>query len=210
MLENYDILAIPGGFSYGDDTGSGNAMAWKIRLNLFDDLKKFIADGKLVIGICNGFQILANLGLFHNERKVALCHNDSAVYECRWVYIKPEGNSVWTKGLDVISMPVAHGEGRFTTKDKTLVKKLIKNKQIIFRFCDKKGNITDKFPINPNGAMYNIAAISNKQGNIMAIMPHPERSSWQWQMPNMGKENKKYLGIKVFESMKRYIEDKIK
>tara|TARA_B100001971_G_C18226356_1_gene560723 strand:- start:1580 stop:1930 length:351 start_codon:yes stop_codon:yes gene_type:complete len=111
---------------------------------------------------------------------------------------------------EIIPIPVAHGEGRFTTKDKTLVKKLEKNKQIIFKYCDNKGKIVDKFPINPNGAVYNIAAISNKEGNVMAIMPHPEAASLQRQVPDSSKTDTKTSAFKIFESMKKYIEDNIK
>jgi phosphoribosylformylglycinamidine synthase len=136
-----------------------------------------------------------------------------AGYYCAWVNIKNvnEKNCAYNyfyKKNEIIQIPVAHGEGRFTTKNKSLIKKLMKNKQISFQYCDKEGRIINKFPINPNGALYNIAAISNKKGNIMAIMPHPERASFNWQLPNtIKKDNKKTSGIRIFESMKRYIKE---
>ncbi|MEK6875978.1 MAG: phosphoribosylformylglycinamidine synthase subunit PurQ, partial [Nanoarchaeota archaeon] len=103
-------------------------------------------------------------------------------------------------------IPVAHGEGRFTAKDKALIRQLEKNKQITFKYCDEKGKIINKFPINPNGAVNNIAAISNKEGNVMAMMPHPERASYNWQVPDAEKNNEKTNAIKIFKSMKKYIE----
>src|SRR3989338_8845868 len=105
----------------------------------------------------------------------------------------------------IIKIPVAHGEGRFTTKDKSLIKQLEKNKQITFKYCNEKGQVINKFPINPNGAVNNIAAISNKEGNIMAMMPHPERASYNWMIPEAPKNDERTNAIKIFESMKWYI-----
>ena len=106
-------------------------------------------------------------------------------------------------------MPIAHGEGRYTTRDSTLLKKLIANRQIIFRYSAKNGRIEEKFPTNPNGAMHNIAAVCSKKGNVMAIMPHPERAAYNWMVPDTIKNNAKTNAIKIFESMKKYIEDNI-
>jgi len=102
-------------------------------------------------------------------------------------------------------LPVAHGEGRFTTRDQALVKELEKNKQIIFQFCNDKGEIEESFPTNPNGSMLNIAAISNKQGNVMAIMPHPERAIWKRQCPDSFNTDNKTNNLKIFQSMKKYV-----
>ena len=107
---------------------------------------------------------------------------------------------------EIIPMPIAHAEGRFTTKDKTLIPQLIKNGQLLFCYCDNLGNITDKFPINPNGSLINIAGITNKKGNVLAMMPHPERATWMYQIPEQHKNGEKVApGAKIFESIKEYL-----
>lgn len=182
-LKDYQIMAFPGGFAHGDDTGSGNAYANKMRNNIWDQVRKFVTQDKLIIGICNGCQIIANLGLVpgfdgkYGERLVALLHNASARYECRWVNIKVTGKKcVWTRGMDVIRCPVSHGEGNFYA-EKNVLKRLNKDDQIAFRYVDDKGKLAGgKFPANPNGAPEDIAAISDPTGRVLAIMPHPERN----------------------------------
>jgi len=180
-LEDYDILAIPGGFSYGDDTGSGKALANKIRNNIWDDLMDFVERDTLGIGICNGFQVMTNLGLVpafnqQYEPQVALVHNDSARYTCRWVDVQfDERKSPWTKNLGVISMPVAHGEGKFNATYSNLIK------------LDEKGMLAGQYltgisckyqnlPANPNGSLEDIASITDETGRFIGMMPHPERA----------------------------------
>jgi len=128
-LKDYQILVFPGGFAYGDDTGSGNAYANKMRNNLWDEVNKFVAQDKLVAGICNGCQIIANLGLIpgfkekYGEREIGMMHNASARFECRWVDLKvTSGKCVWTRDIDIMRCPVAHGEGRFYMEDEVLKK----------------------------------------------------------------------------------------
>jgi len=180
----------PGGFSYGDDTGSGQAFANKMRNNLWKELREFIDSGKLIYGVCNGFQVMVHLGLFalpdsdYGIRISALAANDSNRYVCRWVHLK-ENNSrcVFTKGVKLTHLPVAHGEGRFFCDKKTL-EKLKKNKQIVFTYCDEKGNSADrKFPFNPNGSLADIAGLCDKTGRIMGMMPHPERALYSVSEP---------------------------
>ena len=164
-----------------------------------------------------------------NKVEMALAPNKNPLisgYYCVWVYIRAEqekNNCAFTKFVDknqVIPIPIAHGEGRFTTKDEELLDKLIKNKQIIFRYSTKDGIIEESFPTNPNGAMYNIAAICNKKGNVLAIMPHPERASFIRQLPDITDLKNKASGNilefekpaparLIFDSMKRYIEEEI-
>lgn len=189
ILKNYQILAIPGGFSFGDDTGSGNGFANKLKNNLWEDLERFISLDRLVIGICNGCQVLANLGLFpavdkkYGQKQVAILHNDNATYTDRWVDLKAEGNSPWVKDVDTFSCPIAHGEGKFYAEDETL--EMINQKGLVaLRYF--KGEMCNylNLPANPNGAVEDIAAITDETGRIIGLMPHPERAMFFTQLPN--------------------------
>lgn len=186
-LDDANILAIPGGFSYGDDTGSGNAFAQKMKLALWEPLKKFVSRDTLTIGICNGCQILSNLGLVpgfdgkYGERLVAVTHNLTARYQCRWIDVKVSSASPWLSGIETLHIPVAHGEGRFMMSDETL-NTLQKNGQIAGQFIKPDGSKAQgEFPYNPNGSVYDIAAITDQSGRVLAIMPHPERGMFTWQ-----------------------------
>lgn len=182
-LNKYQVIVFPGGFAHGDDTGSGNAYANKIKNNVWDQVLKFVNSDKLAIGICNGCQIMANLGLVpgfygkYGERLIALCHNASARHECRWINIKVTSRKcVWTRGIDVLRCPVSHGEGNFYMEKKVL-DKINKQDQVAFRYVREDGYpAKGEFPYNPNGAMEDIAAVSDETGRILAIMPHPERN----------------------------------
>lgn len=186
-LDNYQALCIPGGFSYGDDTGSGNAFAQKMRLTLMDELKGFVARDTLTIGICNGCQIGVNLGLApaiegkYGARQVAVTHNASARYQCRWIDMKVEQtNSPWLQNIETLHVPVAHGEGRFMMDDNTL-KALQDNNQIALRYT-KGGQVANgEFPFNPNGSTDDIAALTDEGGRVLVMMPHPERGMFTWQ-----------------------------
>jgi len=182
-LSAAQIFAFPGGFSYGDDTGSGNALANKIRNNLWNELVDFIEAEKLIIGICNGFQVIANLGILPGikkrlpQRKVALSHNNTARYECRWVSLKSSSDKcVFTRGIDFLRMPVAHGEGKFTASKETLLE-LNENSQIVFTYAKLDASAANgEFPFNPNGSAEDIAGICSRDGRILGMMPHPERN----------------------------------
>ncbi|MDR3253864.1 MAG: phosphoribosylformylglycinamidine synthase I [Endomicrobium sp.] len=189
----YDILACPGGFSYGDDIASGKILSNEVRNKLGDKVKKFALNGRPIIGICNGFQVFAKMGLLPDpnifEQISTLSYNDSDKFECRWVYLKTEkrtngeSNCIWTKKLpDIISLPVAHGEGKFIPNDKNLLDTLNKNNQIVFRYASKDGN-KPEYPLNPNGSVEQIAAVSNIKGNVFGLMPHPERYVFTLQHP---------------------------
>lgn len=215
-LSNFDGYIIPGGFSYEDRIRAGVIAA---KEKIMDKIRKEAQNGKPLLGICNGAQVLVETAMIpglKSKVQMALAPNINPLvsgYYDAWVCIKTINsknnafNQFYNKN-EIIKVPVAHGEGRFTTKDRSLVEQLEKNKQITFKYCDEKGSIINKFPINPNGAISNIAAISNKEGNVMAMMPHPERASYNWQVPDSIKNNKKTNSIKIFESMKRYIEEK--
>ena len=190
-LEDFHILVFPGGFSYGDDTGSGNALANKIRLNLWIELRRFIDSKKLIIGICNGFQVLVNLGLLpainnrYGERRVSLNLNNSTRYECRWVNLKQKSNKcVFTKNILQLKCPVAHGEGKFFTDEETL-NRLKQNDQIVFSYIKPNGESANgEFPFNPNGALEDIAGICDETGRIFGMMPHPERAIFMGSFPD--------------------------
>lgn len=185
-LSPYQIMAIPGGFSYGDDISAGKIFANKLKYKLRNEIQEFSKSGKLIIGICNGFQILVKTGLLpfkDDKQSVTLTFNDSGKFECRWTYLKKvyrENDSkrtigsFWVKNLpDVIELPVAHGEGKFYTS-KDILAKLNEDNLIIFKYCTQVGEDGD-YPDNPNGSLENIAAITNTEGNILGMMPHPER-----------------------------------
>ncbi len=196
-IKDYQILAFPGGFSYGDDTGSGKAYANKMRNHLMRDIEAHIKKGGLVIGICNGFQIITNLGLLPG----ALTFNDGARYQDRWVDVKIENNvSPWLKGIKTLSLPIAHGEGKYFADEKTL-KDLNKNKDVAARYF--KGDIA-KYQnqiVNPNGALEDIAGVLSHEGRVLGMMPHPERALFITQLPQFSylKEKAKREGKKLSE-----------
>ncbi|MBI4974785.1 MAG: phosphoribosylformylglycinamidine synthase I [Candidatus Omnitrophica bacterium] len=196
-LNGYHILAIPGGFTYGDDIASGKILANELKFKLGEELQRFINDGKLIIGICNGFQILVKAGLLPNLSgdfrtiEATLTLNDSAKFEDRWVYLKrpntkrlrPKTKCVWTEGItDIIYLPVAHGEGKFIPKDNSILKQLKGEGLIVFEYVDEKGRRAS-YPYNPNGSVENIAGICDKTGRIFGLMPHPERHVTNYQHP---------------------------
>ena len=185
--KNYQIFNIPGGFSYGDDSGAGNALANRIRNHLQQEIMDFVESGKLVIGICNGFQVLVNLGLVpaisgYGNREVALVDNTSARYDDRWVDLQFTQNSPWTRGVNELSIPIAHGEGRFYAEPEIL--KEIKSKNLVAaRYI--RGDVCKHLGLeaNPNGSLDDIAAITDETGRILGIMPHPERAVHFTQFP---------------------------
>lgn len=214
-LDNYQILAIPGGFSYGDDTGAGNAYGLKLKNHLWEAIEKFVRKDNLVIGICNGFQVLVNLGLLpalngrYGRREVALVHNDSARYTVRWVDLKIENKTPWFSELENISLPIAHGEGKFFAPKKTL-SELNKKGLVAARYT--KGEICNYqfLGANPNGSLEDIAAITDESGRILGIMPHPERAIFFTQLPHWTNLAEKYKregktipifgpGLKIFQ-----------
>lgn len=213
-LKNYQILAIPGGFSYGDDLGAGKILANELRYKLISQIKEFIFAGKLIIGICNGFQILVKSGLLpgndDQDQEASLIINDSAKFEDRWVYLTHKtGRSekcAWTKDLpEVIYLPVAHGEGKFICKSKAALEKLKKNDQVVFQYCDESGRFAG-YPVNPNGAQDNIAGICDDTGRILGLMPHPERHISFRQHPRKEKTagNKDGAGFLIFRNGVEY------
>lgn len=179
MINDYQILGFPGGFSFGDHIASGKVFANLVKYNLFEEVKNFIAADKLVIGICNGFQVITKLGLvpsFDNsyEPVVSLIDNDSGKFEDRWVYLDVENDkSPWLKGLKKLYVPVRHGEGKLVARDNDVLERLKKNGQVALRYTTVDGSPVE-YPANPNGSVYDIAGITNEKGNVLGLMPHPE------------------------------------
>lgn len=215
-LSDFHILALPGGFSYGDDIAAGKILANELRFKLNGDLRKFVSEGKPIIGICNGFQILVKSGLLPgNEdlrQEASLIINDSGKFEDRWVYLKSyqhkgrPNKCIWTKGLpDRIYLPVAHGEGKFLVKDKELLARLKVSGQVVFQYCDEGGKLAG-YPHNPNGSEDNIAGICDVTGRIFGLMPHPERHIFGLQHPRWParREDKKGDGLAIFRNGVEY------
>jgi len=222
LLKNCQILAFPGGFSYGDDTGSGNAFANKIKNHLWEEIKTFVKKDKLVIGICNGFQILVNLGLVpalgekYGVRKVALLHNTSARYSDRWVDIKIESKTPWFSDIKTLSLPIAHGEGKFFA-DIKMLEKMREKKSVAARYTAGEICEYQSLPANPNGSLEDIAAIADESGRILGMMPHPERAifftqlpSWPFLKEKLQREGKKIPsfgpGLKIFQNAVKYFQ----
>ena len=221
LIHQYQILALPGGFSYGDDIGSGTVLGNEITQRLVKEISRFIEDGKLILGICNGFQVLVKTGFLPGlsgnpekpVREAALFTNDSARYEDHWVYLRKYSNRcVFTKKLpqDIVYLPVAHGEGKFITPDKETLNKIIANDQVVFRYCDAKGKPTHRYPLNPNGAMDNIAAICDTTGRIMGMMPHPERFQDITNHPRWTREKPDFPhGLLIFQNAVEYVKNNL-
>lgn len=180
-LREYHILALPGGFTYGDYVGAGTLFAADFKHYLGEEIIKFLEGGKFIMGICNGFQILVKSGLLpgferaFEKPSVTLEANTSLRFEDRWVHLRPEGKSFWVKGLPkVITLPVAHAEGRFLARDKRIRERLAEQGQVVLRYSKSDGGAPD-YPDNPNGSQDHVAAITDVRGQILGIMPHPER-----------------------------------
>ncbi len=205
-LQDYQILVLPGGFTYGDDIASGKILANELKFKIESELQKFIRAGKLIIGICNGFQILVKAGLLPNLSgdfqtiESTLTLNDSDKFEDRWVYLKGakggglRAKCVWTKGIHgVIELPVAHGEGKFIPRDKAILKKLKIQGLIVFEYVDGEGRRAG-YPYCPNGSVENIAGICDPTGRIFGLMPHPERHISPYQHPRWTRSKQKRTG----------------
>ncbi|MEO0143196.1 MAG: phosphoribosylformylglycinamidine synthase I [candidate division WOR-3 bacterium] len=210
-LLDYQILVLPGGFTYGDDISAGKILANEIKYTMKDKILRFLEKGNLILGICNGFQVLVKCGIlpgnegYFQPQTVSLVTNDSERFEDRWVYLKvyPE-RSVFTQGIErVIFLPVAHAEGKFVVKNKQILQEI--KSQIVFQYVNEDGNLNG-YPYNPNGSIMNIAGIADRTGRILGLMPHPERhiSSLQHPLHTRLKLNKKGDGFKIFENAVNY------
>ena len=224
-LIDFQILVFGGGFSWGDDHGAGVIQAVRMKTNLGDKILEFIDAGNLVLGICNGFQTLVNLGLLpgfdhdYTRRSVALTFNDCGNFRDDWVTLKvvPESPCIFTRELDLLEFPVRHGEGKFYA-DQTIINRLIDDNQVTVRYAMPDGRPADgKFPFNPNGSVYDIAGICDPSGRIFGLMPHPEAFNHWTNHPDWTqiKEKKKRrqgktefgltVGIRLFQNGVEYI-----
>jgi len=215
-LDDYQIMAIPGGFTYGDDISAGKVLANEMKYKLKEPLTQFIKKGKLIIGICNGFQVLVKAGLLpevqleDDKQKVTLTNNDSGKFEDRWVYLKPVSQKcVFTKGIEhIVYYPVAHAEGKFIPGNNEVLENLKKNDQIVFRYVNPNGS-KPEYPWNPNGSVEDIAGICDPTGRVFGLMPHPERHFHPIQHPRWTRDGLKTEadGRKIFQNAVEYIKN---
>jgi phosphoribosylformylglycinamidine synthase len=189
-LSDYQIMVIPGGFTYGDDVSAGKILANELKLRLGGDIPRFIEDGKLILGICNGFQVLVKAGILPGlpeagSQPITLTSNDSGRFECRWVYLQVNEASpcIFTRGISTLYLPVAHGEGKVVIEPDAA-----DGLNIVLSYADEAGNIWAGYPYNPNGSIRNIAGICDASGRIFALMPHPERFIRWTQHPRWTRE----------------------
>ncbi|MDP8299132.1 MAG: phosphoribosylformylglycinamidine synthase I [Candidatus Tantalella remota] len=228
LLSQYQILAIPGGFTYGDDVASGKILANELKFNLSDQINRFIFAGKPVIGICNGFQVLVKMGLLPDTGEVrgekieaTLSLNDSGRFEDRWIHLKSEKEQgkrkkcrcIWTKDIpEVMYMPIAHAEGKFIPKDEKSLNLLKSNGQVVFRYTDSKGAPAG-YPDNPNGSVDDIAGLCDPSGRVLGMMPHPERHAIYLQHPNWRRfpDRRKEMGtgIRLFENGVKFAKNQL-
>lgn len=225
-IHNYDILNFPGGFSFGDDLGSGKVLSNKMKFKklksgklFFDDIQDFLNEGKFILGVCNGFQFLVKMGLLPNvnnetKQEVTLTGNNSGKFEDRWAYCKVNKNSKtpFLKGIDKIYFPVRHGEGKLIIKNERIKNKIVEQNLNCLTYCDKNGNETSEYPMNPNGSDINCAGLTDKTGHVFGLMPHPESFLSLYNHPNwsqMKRQNPSVSedgeGLKIFRNIVEFI-----
>ena len=209
QLSRFHIIIIPGGFAYGDDLGAGRILANEIRFRLRKEFTQYNESGKLLVGICNGFQALIKTGFLPGNCTATLTNNDSGHFEDRWVWLKAAGNSLFTQGIKSLYVPVNHGEGKFVAEEKDLAM-LQRNRQVAFQYVDRSGN-PDSYPNNPNGSLDSIAAVTSKEGNVFGMMPHPEKYVSRYQHPRWTREQlpEEGAGLQIFKNMVRFAEEKL-
>jgi phosphoribosylformylglycinamidine synthase I len=226
-LFEYDALVFPGGFSYGDYVRAGAIWAKWILTKLGKELRDFVEDGRPLLGICNGFQVLVEAGMLPSFEGISrypdasLATNVPPGYNCRWIHLRNESNGkcIFTSAIPkgkILRMPVAHSEGRLifsSDKEEKFLEKLQENDQLVFRYCDENGKYAKgNFPTNPNGSFHDIAGICNPEGTVFGLMPHPERAFYWWQQPDWtrGARRAEYGdGKMIFKSMIEFLSKKL-
>lgn len=221
ILQQYQILVFPGGFSYGDDVAAGKILANQVIHHLSEPLSRFIEDGKLVLGICNGFQVLVKTGILPGlegddsmtieDSPASITDNDSGKFEDRWVYLEPGTDKcVFIEPGRRIYLPIAHAEGKVVTKDSATLERLKSEGHIGFRYVDKDGK-EGQFPVNPNGSIDSIAGLTDRTGRVFGLMPHPERFIHKTQHPHWGRldGNVEPDGMTIFKNAVNYVHDNL-
>jgi len=183
----YSIFALPGGFSFGDDIASGKVLAVLLKSKLEDIMKRYIREGKLILGICNGAQVGIKWGLFpsvaEQKQKATLTYNASGHFECRWIEVTNySSHCIFTRGINTADLPVAHGEGRFVA-NQTLLQQWEQKGQLVLRYTKKGVFARGEYPYNPNGSLDDIAGVCDSTGQVFFLMPHPERNLCPAQHP---------------------------
>ena len=208
LLADFQLLVVPGGFSYADALGAGKLLALDLASYFIDEVSSFVEAGKPVIGICNGFQVLVKSGILPGKQSQAPAKNEATLtfnaaghFECRWVHLKSASeNCIWTKELtEIITCPIAHGEGNFQ------VTEAISQEHIALTYAKMDGaSANGAYPANPNGSIMDIAGICNAKGNVMGLMPHPENHIYNWQHPRHTRGETGGNGLKLFENGVNY------
>lgn len=216
MIGDFNFLVFPGGFLDGDDLGAAQAAAqrWKYSspkkgAPLVEQLLSFITNGGLILGICNGFQLLVKLGLLpaldgnHLERQVSLAHNGSARYEDRWCLLAVNENSpcVFTRGMQSLYIPVRHGEGKLVPRDAATLERLQAENLVVVQYADPKTGLpTQEYPYNPNGSPLGIAGLCDPSGRIFGLMPHPEAYNHPTNHPGWTRGEGDTMGLALFRN----------
>jgi phosphoribosylformylglycinamidine synthase I len=226
ILWDYHLLAVPGGFSWGDDHGAGVILALRLKLALGSALQEFINAGRLVIGICNGFQVLVNLGLLPglsgrtDARLAALIPNDCGNFRDAWVHLKAiPSKCVFTQGIELLELPIRHGEGKFYA-DGPILAELADRGQIALKYATPSGKAAmGRFPYNPNGSLMDIAGICDTTGRVLGLMPHPEAHISSLQHPTWTRDKEPFrrqgepypdrvgAGLALFQNAVHYLKD---
>ena len=211
LLDEFQIIVFPGGFSYGDDVAAGKILANQIVHHLFEPLQKFIEQGKLVLGICNGFQVLVKTGILpgdnsDRQQAVTITDNDSGKFEDRWVYLAPQTDRcVFIEPGRQIYLPIAHAEGKILTKDQATLDRLKSEGHLAFKYVDSNGAEGD-YPVNPNGSVESIAGLTDTTGRVLGLMPHPERFVRRTQHPRWTRPgNVDSDGMTIFNNAVKYV-----
>lgn len=213
-LSRYRIIAMIGGFSFGDHIAAGVVYANRLRYRMFDDLLRFVGDGGLMLGICNGFQTMTKLGLLpgldgrYGDQSATLTANDRLGYRDAWVTVKadPESPCVWTRGIGRMDLPARHGEGKFLVRDEGLMQRLRDEHLIAFRYVDEMGEPTQAWPANPNGSPDAVAGVCDSTGRLFGLMPHPDAYLYGFSHPGWGRKKiegtleSRGEGMKIFQN----------
>lgn len=234
MLDEFQIIVFPGGFSYGDDVAAGKILANQVVHHLSEAVQKFIYDGKLVLGICNGFQVLVKTGILPGEGKglatpgqatgtengrvgesdnqsLTITYNDSGKFEARWVYLAPQSDRcVFIEPGRQIYLPVAHAEGKIVVRDEATLDELKSEGRVAFKYVDKDGEEGD-YPVNPNGSTESIAGLTDATGRVLGLMPHPERYVRATHHPRWTRREKDVDadGMTIFNNAVKYVRENL-